>query len=98
LFMNVKTADLCRATNLLYTKLHQNAPNRVLNFKKFPGVTSPGPPYTGGSGEGKGGKGEGEKGRTEEEGRTEGEGRREREEGREREKERGRREGKEEKG
>jgi len=28
-------------------KLHQNAPNRVLNFKKFQWVTPPGDPYTG---------------------------------------------------
>jgi len=45
-------------------KLHQNAPNRVLNFKKISGVT-PRTPYTGGSaprplGRGyKGGKGTG---------------------------------------
>jgi len=63
-------------------KLHQNAPNRVLNFKK--GVDTPGPPYTGVSaprppGRGNGGKGEGGsygKGRGEGRGRRKVEGRR----------------------
>jgi len=77
--MNVKTAEppICR----------QTAPNRVLNFKKFPGVT-PSDPHTlelcpRPPGRGKGGKGEGERGKVR--GR------------RERDKERGR-EGSEEKG
>ena len=48
-------------------KLHQNAPNRVLNFKKFPGVIPADPTHWGFCpqtlGRGEGGKGEEGRGR-----------------------------------
>ena len=42
--MNVKTADLCRATNLLQTA-PECKPNRVLNFEKISGVIPADPTY-----------------------------------------------------